>query len=129
MPREPIPEELRRFILTSIPSVPFVEATLIYRDARGAAVSNEFVAKRLYMGEGPAAEVVQQLREAGIVEPAGVDPISHRFRPDTPELASMLELLAGFYRTHLVDVTDMIHSKTARRAQQFADAFKLRKDS
>ena len=37
MPREPIPEDLRRFILTSIPSVPFVEAMLIYRDARKPA--------------------------------------------------------------------------------------------
>lgn len=129
MPREPIPEDLRRFILTSIPSVPFVEAMLIYRDARGAAVSNEFVAKRLYMAEKAAAEVVQQLREAGILEPAGTDPVSHRYRPDTPELAAMLELLAAYYRSNLVDVTDLIHSRTARRAQQFADAFKLRKDS
>ena len=128
MPREPVPEELRRFILTSIPSVPFVEAMLIYRDARGAAVSNEFVAKRLYMGDKAAAEVILQLKEAGVVEAAGADPVSHRFRPATPELSEMLEMLAEFYRTHLVDVTDMIHSKMARRAQQFADAFKLRKD-
>ena len=37
MPRDSLPEELRRFVLTSIPSVPYVEAMLIYRDARGAA--------------------------------------------------------------------------------------------
>ena len=129
MPREPIPEDLRRFILTSIPSVPFVEAMLIFRDARGAAVSNEFVSKRLYMPEQASAEVIQQLRGTGIVEPAGADPISHRYRPESPELAAMLEMLAAFYRSHLVDVTDMIHSRTARRARQFADAFKLRKDS
>ena len=127
MPREPIPEDLRRFILTSVPSVPFVEALLIVRDARGAAVSNELIAKRLYMAEKAAAEVMQQLRQAGVVEPAGTDPISHRFRPETPELMSMLEMLAAHYRSNLVDVTDLIHSRTARRAQQFADAFKLRK--
>ena len=128
MARDPIPEDLRRFILTSIPSVPFVEAMLIFRAARGAAVSNEFIAKRLYMAEKAAADVVQQLRDAGVVEAAGTDPISHRFRPQTEELAAMLELLAAFYRSNLVDVTDLIHSRTARRAQQFADAFKLRKD-
>lgn len=128
MPREPIPEELRRFVLTSIPSVPFVEAMLIYRDARGAAVSNEFVATRLYMRAGAADDVIRQLRESRIVEPAGSDPVSHRFAPHSPELAAMIETLAGFYRTRLVDVTDLIHSKTGRKAQQFADAFKLRKD-
>lgn len=129
MPREAIPEDLRRFILTSIPSVPFVEAMLIYRDARGAAVSNEFLAKRLYMPEKSAAEVIELLYQSGIVEAAGADPVSHRYRPASPELASMLEMLAAYYRSHLVDVTELIHSRTARRAQQFADAFKLRKDN
>ena len=128
MPREPLPEDLRRFILTSIPSVPFVEAMLIFRESRGAAVSNELIAKRLYMPEKAAAEVVQQLRGTGVLEAAGTDPVSHRYKPDSPELVSMLELLATYYRSNLVDVTDLIHSRTARRAQQFADAFKLRKD-
>ena len=128
MPREPIPEDLRRFILTAIPSVPFVEAMLIYRDARGAAISNEFIAKRLYMADKAAGEVVLSLRQAGVLEAAGTDPVSHRYRPETPELAAMLEMLAAYYRTNLVDVTDLIHSRTARRAQQFADAFKLRKE-
>lgn len=128
MPPEPLPEDLRRFILTSIPSVPFVEAMLIFRESRGAAVSDELIAKRLYMAEKAAAEVVQQLRGAGVIEAAGTDPISHRYKPVSPELVSMLELLASYYRSNLVDVTDLIHSRTARRAQQFADAFKLRKD-
>src|SRR5687768_7358956 len=99
MPREPIPEELRRFILTSIPSVPFVEAMLIYRDARGAAVSNEFLAKRLYMPEKGAADVVQLLLQTGVLGAAGTDPISYRYKPETPELAAMLEMLAAYYRT------------------------------
>jgi hypothetical protein len=54
---------------------------------------------------------------------------SHRFAPETVELAALLEMLSEFYRTHLVDVTDLIHNRTGRKAQQFADAFKLRKDS
>jgi hypothetical protein len=41
----------------------------------------------------------------------------------------MLDRLAGIYARNLVDVTNLIHSKTSRKAQQFADAFKWRKDS
>jgi DNA-binding IscR family transcriptional regulator len=127
MPREPIPEDLRRFILTSVPSVPFVEALLIFREARGAPVTVDLLARRLYLAERGAAEVVEQLRAARFIEPvegAG----GHRFAPP-PELDAMVEILAAFYRTHLVDVTDLIHSKLGRMAQQFANAFKLRKDS
>jgi hypothetical protein len=127
MPREPIPEDLRRFVLTSVPSVPFVEALLIFREAQGAPVTIDLLARRLYMGERNAAEIVGQLRSSRLIEPvegAG----GHRYAP-APELNEMIERLAHFYRTQLVDVTDLIHSKTGRMAQQFADAFKLRRDS
>lgn len=127
MPREPIPEDLRRFVLTSVPSVPFVEALLIFREAQGTPVTIDLLARRLYMGERNAAEIVGQLRSSRLIEPvegAG----GHRYAP-APELAGMIEQLAHFYRTQLVDVTDLIHSKTGRMAQQFADAFKLRRDS
>lgn len=126
MPLEPIPEDLRRFILTSVPSVPFVEALLVFREARGDAVTLELVARRLYLNEKTAAEIVEQLRIVRVIEPVeGVG--GHRFAP-APELGVIVELLAKFYRSHLLDVTNLIHSKTRRMAQQFADAFKLRKD-
>ena len=126
MSREPIPEELRRFLLTSVPSVPFVEAMLIYRAARGQPLAVPDLARRLYLGEKAAADLVRQLLEAGIVAP-GESPDTHRYAA-AGELDARLDMLANFYRTHLVDVTDVIHSRTARRARQFADAFKFRKD-
>lgn len=124
MPRDPIPEELRRFILTSVPSVPFVEALLIFREARGAPITIDELARRLYIPEKGAVDVIEQLRAARIV--ASVDG-GHRYAP-AEELAAMLEMLESHYRTSLVEVTDLIHSRTGRMAQQFADAFKLRKD-
>jgi hypothetical protein len=116
MPREPLPEDLRRFILTSVPSVPFVEALLLLR-ATGAPMTAEDLARRIYVSPRVAADVLQQLQEAGVLQSSD------------PDLAGMVDLLAVFYRTHLVEVTDLIHSRTARKAQQFADAFKIRKDS
>lgn len=128
MPGEPLPEDLRRFILTSVPSVPYLEALLLFRSMHGAPMSTEMVARRLYLSEAAARQVVAQLREARVVldEPAGD---SHRFAPESVELAALLETLSEFYRTHLVEVTDLIHTRTGRKAQQFADAFKLRRDS
>jgi hypothetical protein len=128
MHREPIPEDLRRFLLTSVPSVPYVEALLLLREARGEPLETAQIARRLYMPEHAAATVLEQLAQARIVERAAQGPAAHRFAPP-PELATMVEQLATFYRTHLVEVTDIIHARTGRKAQQFADAFKLRKDS
>jgi hypothetical protein len=127
MPREPIPEEVRRFVLTSIPSVPFLEALLVYREARGEALAPTQVGRRLYISERAAAEVIEQLVASRFVQPAGDPAVGHRFDPE-PEAAAMIERVAGSYRTHLVEMTALIHTKTGRIAQQFADAFKLRKD-
>jgi hypothetical protein len=128
MARDPIPEDLRRFILTSIPSVPFLEALLVYRGARGEALAPTLLNRRLYVSERVGAEVIEQLVASRFIVPAADPEVGHRFAPE-PEAATMIEQLAACYRSNLVAVTALIHSKTGRIAQQFADAFKLRKDS
>lgn len=125
MSRDPIPEHLYRLILTSIPSVPYLEALLVFRASRERPVTLRELSSRLYLPEKPAFELVLQLREAGIVKPEeGTD--AHRYAPE-PQLAEMLDQLADIYTRNLIGVTEVIHSRTARKAQQFADAFKWRK--
>jgi len=129
MHREPIPEELHRFILTSVRSVPVVEAVLLFRAAKGGPLDVRRLAQRLYLPEKQAVEIVAELHEAGVLAREADLPDCYRYAPASPELGAMLEMLAHFYASNLVDVTRLIHSSTARRAMQFADAFKLRKDS
>jgi hypothetical protein len=128
MPRDPLPEDLRRFILTSVPSVPFLEALLIYREARGEPLPPTQLSRRLYIPEALAAGVIEQLVAARFVAPADEPGVGHRFAPEEG-VAVMVEQLATHYRLNLVEVTSLIHSRTGRMAQQFADAFKLRKES
>lgn len=127
MPREPIPDDIRRFVLTSIPSVPFIEAMLLFRALSGQPLETRKVAERLYISEAAAAALVDQLRVARIVEPLEGAPPSYRYAPQ-PELAKMVERLAYHYVHDLIGVTNLIHSHTERVARQFADAFKFRKD-
>jgi hypothetical protein len=44
-------------------------------------------------------------------------------------LRARIDQLAELYARHLVEVTLLIHSSLDRKAQQFADAFKWRKDN
>lgn len=126
MSRDPIPENLYRLILTSVPSVPYLEALLMFRANAQRPLSVRELSSRLYMPEKAAFDLVLQLREAGVVQAeAGTD--LHRYAP-APELAEMLDLLATFYSKNLIGVTEVIHARTGRRAQQFADAFKFTKD-
>ena len=119
-----VPERLRRYILTSVPSVPFVEAMLIFRAKPAMPHTIDDVARNLYIGGQQAAQILEQLRAAHIIEP--VDG-GHRYSPP-PDLVPVLDELAAYYGSNLVEVTSLIHTHVGRMAQQFADAFKLRKD-
>jgi hypothetical protein len=120
-----LPADVRRFILTSIPSVPYLEAVLLLRAEPRQAWTSALLAQRLYVPERTALELLNQLREGGIAEAPSEAAV--RYAPP-PELAGMLDRLAHAYAADLMTITDLIHSRVERRAQQFADAFRFRKD-
>jgi hypothetical protein len=129
MAQADMPEEVRRFILTSVPSVPYLEAVLLLRAEPHAGWDAGRLARRLYVPEPRAAELLEALATAGVAEPALQVPKTFRFNPATHELRAMLDELAHVYAANLVGVADLIHSRVDKRAQQFADGFRWRKDS
>jgi DNA-binding IclR family transcriptional regulator len=126
MSQRELPADVRRLILTSIPSVPYLEAVLLLRAEPRQAWDAAQLARRLYVPDRTASELLEQLRDNGIA--AATDDAGRvRYGPD-PGLAQLLDELAHCYSADLVAVTDLIHSRIDRRAQQFADAFRFRKD-
>jgi hypothetical protein len=121
-----VPADVRRFILTSIPSVPYLEAVLLLRAEPGAPWDAPRLARRLYVGERTAADLIQLLAASAVAtaEPGGA---AVRYAPEG-ELGLLLDRLAVAYAADLVAVTDLIHSRIDKRAQQFADAFRFRKE-
>lgn len=122
-----IPEDLRRFVLTSVPSVPFLEALLLLRAAPLHCWQPETLARRLYIRERTAHALLDDLCTAGMALHA--EPAGYSYHPESAELRARIDQLAELYAAQLVDVTNLIHSSLDRKAQQFADAFKWRKDN
>ncbi|WP_020654073.1 hypothetical protein [Massilia niastensis] len=130
MTHAPIPEELRRFVLTSIPSVPFLEALLLLRADPAQQWDGAMLAGRLYTREKLAQGLLDDLCRAGMARRS--DPpaaAGYLYAPASAALRERIDRLADLYARHLVEVTHLIHSTLDRKAQQFADAFKLRKDA
>ena len=124
-----IADDIKRFILTSIPSVPYLEAILLLRNESAVPWDAARLAQRLYLSERAAAELLQQLHEQNVVQADTEASLHYRYSPSSDALREMIGRLADTYAAHLVEVTHLIHSKTGKKAQQFADAFKWRKDS
>lgn len=120
-----IAPELRRFILTSISSVPHLEALLLLRNAPATHWTGAQLAERLYISEKVAANLLLELAASGI---ASAEADGYRYQPRSADLRDRIDQLAQAYSNHLLEVTHLIHSKIDRKAHQFAEAFKLRKD-
>ncbi|MEJ6023592.1 hypothetical protein [Ramlibacter sp. PS4R-6] len=123
--RRPIPDDVRRFVLTSVGSVPFLEALLLLRAHPDEGWSPSELARRLYVAPPLGEELLAQLVDAGLASTSG-DGKSWRWNAGTA-LSQTIDELAGIYSENVVDVTELIHSRQERRAHQFADAFLLRR--
>jgi DNA-binding IclR family transcriptional regulator len=128
MNRDNLPDDIRRFILTSIPSVPYLESVLLLRKESGSHWSASQLARRLYLPEAQTAGILESLEASGIVTKVPHAQPSYRYQP-AAQLAQMLDGVAQHYAADLLAVTNLIHSGLNRRANQFADAFRWRKES
>ena len=122
-----IAPDVRRFVLTSIASVPHMEALILLRSTSPACWNARDLARRLYVAPAVATAVMADLAAAGLLQQSG--DAGYYYQPPDAALAAIVDKLAGLYATQLVAITVLIHSKLDRKAQQFADAFNLRKDS
>jgi DNA-binding IclR family transcriptional regulator len=122
-----IPDDIRRFIVQCIPSVPFLEALLLLRESRQRDWDGAELATRLYLDTAAAADLLERLARTGLLARDASDPSRYRYAPRTARLADMASELAVVYSQNLVEVSTLIHSKSNRTAHVFADAFVLRR--
>jgi len=119
-----IPGDVRRFLLATIPTVPHLEALLLLR-GRGDAWTLSQLSSRLYVDAGNATALLEDLAAAGLVD-TGEDSV--RYAPVDAEVAATVDALAALYARQTVAIAELIHSSSDRKAQRFADAFRLRKE-
>jgi predicted transcriptional regulator len=123
-----IPADIAQFIVEKIDSVAQVEALLLLRSAPEQEWDVETVAKRLYVDEGQAATTLTRLQEERLIVRSALNQSRYRYEPTSSNLRQLVDRLADIYAKQLVPITNLIHSKPKSRVQEFADAFKLRKD-
>jgi DNA-binding IclR family transcriptional regulator len=120
-----IPDDVRRFVLTSISSVPHLEALLLLR-ASPEPWPLTRVAQRLYISDKAAEKLLADLCASGMLV---CDADTYRYAPETALMQETVDNVARAYSQNLVAMTNLIHSSVERKAHQFADAFNLRKKS
>jgi hypothetical protein len=116
-------DDVRRFVLTNIPSVPYLEAVLLFQRAGVEGLTAAETAHALYVDAAAAAALLAALAQNGIVAARDARWV---YAPRDERLAGVLQDVAQAYRQDLVGVTSLIHRRTG--AERFADAFRWRQE-
>lgn len=125
MSKDPVPEDVRQFILDHIDSVAELEGLLILRRSPESPWSADSLSREIYTSREQAEEVLSKLSARGFLEPAAEIPGVYIYRPRSVETPPVIDRVYETYKKYLVPVTNLIHSKPQTKVQQFADAFKL----
>lgn len=117
--------DLRRFVVAKIPTVSHMEALLLLRSTQ-TPWSLQELGSRLYVPDSAALKLAEDLQASGLaVMLSG----KAQYFPKSDHLAAVVEELAHVYGRRLIEITRLIHSVNETKAQRFADAFVMRKDS
>jgi hypothetical protein len=119
-----IPPDLQSFILRHFDSITQLEALLLLRANPRSDWTVPNITARLYTNEADVVVALTRLCGDGfLICEDGV----YRYESTDAGLKAQVDRLAEFYASHLIPVTNLIHSKL-RRIQEFAGAFRFRKD-
>jgi hypothetical protein len=119
-----IPPDVREFIIRHIDSVSQLEALLILRRHPEDNWETARIANRVYTSARELVDVLERFTAEGFLTRENN---FYRYDVKDPAVDRTIAELARCYASHLIPVTNMIHSKP-RGMRSFSDAFKLRKD-
>lgn len=95
-----------------------------------ASCDTSEIARYLYIPDHDVIPLLAPLVARHIITASEIDGRkSYRYAPETAELDDCVGRVADFYKLYLIPITHFIHAKPApSRVQEFANAFRIRKD-
>jgi predicted ArsR family transcriptional regulator len=121
---DPDIEEVDRFILEEIESVPHLEALLLLWKRQPDQWSLQDMADALYISPEATQPILLDLKQRGF---AKLESGKYSFH-GTGERSELIAKVDRIYRRELVRISRMIHAKPSAAVRAFARAFRFTKD-
>lgn len=120
-------EQVDRFILEQIETVPHLEALLLVWRRRPKTWSVEEMAAQLYVPADQAIRILRDLSARGLVQEEKSVPALFQYA-SSGEHDRMLSEVDAAYRRDLIRISRMIHAKAPSALRDFARAFRFTKE-
>lgn len=122
MSEEGISDEIRQFIFGHIDSVEQIEVILCMRNHPDRWWSIQAMTDELRSSYKSIANRISILRRMQLLEQSQETPVTYRYQPRSPKLASLVDELAETYRVRRHKVMELVYSPI-KKVRPFADAF------
>jgi len=126
VPSDSITPSLKQFISRYVRSVEQVEILCLLGEDPAKIWTVAQVLRTIQSSDKSIEACLEAFRKDGFLISEGAG--TFQFSPKSPELNSAVLELIKAYRERRVTIVEAIYSKPADTIQDFADAFKLRKD-
>lgn len=123
-----IDDDVHRFLVNEIDTVPQIEALLLIWENRPKQWTAEELAQRLYLDLDTVSSVLAPLVQRQWIVGRSEAATLYSYEPRSPEADRLIQAVATAYRRNLVRATTIIHSKASSGVREFARAFKLKKE-
>ena len=121
-------EEVFRFILHQMDTVPHLEALLLLWRKRPQSFTESDLAARMFVDAGTVNEIVKDLQRRELISAVPGSSSEYRYEAKSGYTDTLMQALSDMYRRELISISKLIHSKTPSAARDFARAFKFTKD-
>jgi hypothetical protein len=120
-------DDVYRFILANIDTVPQIETLLLLWETRPQTWSANELADRLYVAGDALTTATESLVERRLISATAERPPRYYYE-SAEQKDRLIGAVAATYRRELVKVSTLIHSKEPSAARAFARAFRFTKE-
>lgn len=121
-------EQIDRFIVEEIDSVPQLEALLLIWTRRPRIWTSADLGRELYVSADVAHDILRDLVKRRFIVETEEKTGCYALRLRSAEMEDMLAALEKVYRRELVRVSNLIHEKSSRALRDFSSAFRFKKE-
>jgi DNA-binding IclR family transcriptional regulator len=124
---EAIPISVQILLREQIQSIAQLEMLLRLREPPAAPENVPELSAKLYIPDSMTLSLLEGLKASGLVDRVdGSEPL-YQYAPKSPELAQAVDQLDQLYQQRRVTIINLIYSNPVKKLQDFADAFRIRK--
>jgi hypothetical protein len=129
VPPSELPKDVQQLLREQIRSIEQLEILLLLREEPERHWTPADVYKKVRSSERSVEQTLNGFVKRGMATRIEGPQPSFHFAPQSPQLADTLGSLAHLYTERRVRIVEAIYSEPVSEVEEFAKAFRLRKDS